>query len=318
MCLTSLLTIGAPQSYNYVGSHQPHQQYGSAPAASLKDIQAAVSLQSGPNFAVVQNQVASYVQPNSPLYQAPQPQARYLAPAVVASNAIPAAPIYEAPTLNVAFTNNQYHQQHYQQPAEAIISKRFFIHSAPEEREEEGQEKIIMVGRGRKNYNVVFIKSPTMSKHRASIKIAPAVNEEKTVIYVLAKKNDASEIDAQVHEAVTTTTRPEVYFIKYKTAEEAAHAQQTIQAQYDSLGGSTQITNEGTASVSSVIGVLDAAKQSASAAEATQLAQVEHENQFQQQLLQLQQPEQEVLTSVQSLSQDTTNNGYLPPHRYYY
>ncbi|XP_017481540.1 PREDICTED: uncharacterized protein LOC108370670 [Rhagoletis zephyria] len=154
------------------------------------------------------------------------------------------------------------------QQQQAIISKRFFIHTAPEENDEQYQEKHITIGAPRKNYNVVFIKSPHRSHKKASIKITPATNEEKTVIYVLNKKTDGTEIDAQVLEQPSVTTKPEVFFIKYKTAEEAQHAQQEIQAQYDALGGSSQVTDEGVAPVSSVIGSLgggDAAGAGASA-----------------------------------------------------
>ncbi|XP_054735906.1 pupal cuticle protein 36 [Anastrepha obliqua] len=143
-----------------------------------------------------------------------------------------------------------------QQQQPAVVSKRFFIHTAPEDADEQYQEKHITVGVPRKNYNVVFIKSPNRAHKKASIKITPAINEDKTVIYVLNKKTDGTDIDAQVLEQPAVTTKPEVFFIKYKTAEEAQHAQQEIQAQYDALGGSSQVTDEGVAPVSSVIGSL--------------------------------------------------------------
>lgn len=147
------------------------------------------------------------------------------------------------------------HQQQQQQP-QAIVSKRFFIHSAPEDAEEDVKEKHITVGVPKKNYNVVFIKSPAKSNKKTAIKISPAPTEEKTVIYVLSKKTDASDVQAEVVEHATTTAKPEVFFIKYKTNEEAAHAQEQIQAQYDALGGSSQVSDEGVAPVTSVIGAL--------------------------------------------------------------
>ncbi|XP_061386733.1 uncharacterized protein LOC133321666 [Musca vetustissima] len=153
-----------------------------------------------------------------------------------------------------SFAGHQQVQQHHQQ--QAIVSKRFFIHSAPEDVEEDTQEKHITIGVPKKNYNVVFIKSPSKSTKKTSIKISPAPTEEKTVIYVLNKKTDASDIQAEVVEHPTTTAKPEVFFIKYKTNEEAAHAQEQIQAQYDALGGSSQVSDEGVAPVSSVIGAL--------------------------------------------------------------
>ncbi|XP_067639595.1 uncharacterized protein [Eurosta solidaginis] len=139
----------------------------------------------------------------------------------------------------------------------AIVTKRFFIHTAPEDAEEAQAVKHITVGVPRKNYNVVFIKSAKGTQKKSTIKITPAINEEKTVIYVLNKKSGSTEIDTQVLEQPAVITKPEVYFIKYKTAEEARHAQKKIQAQYDSLGGNTQISDEGVGQVSSVIGSLN-------------------------------------------------------------
>ncbi|XP_061386717.1 uncharacterized protein LOC133321650 [Musca vetustissima] len=158
-----------------------------------------------------------------------------------------------------------YGQQH-QQP---LVTKRFFIHSAPEEEEVEVQHRDIVVGTPRKNFNVVFIKSATDKKQKTKIRVIPAVNEDKTVIYVLAKKTDAPQLETYVEEPATTTTKPEVFFIKYKTNEEAEHAQRSIQAEYDHLGGNTVISNEGVSPVSSVIGSLDALQQEAGTADAS-------------------------------------------------
>uniref|UniRef100_T1GP61 Uncharacterized protein n=1 Tax=Megaselia scalaris TaxID=36166 RepID=T1GP61_MEGSC len=46
------------------------------------------------------------------------------------------------------------------------------------------------------------------------------------------------------------------YGLLYKTPEEAAHAQNEIQRQYDVLGGQSQVTNEGNAPVTDVSGAL--------------------------------------------------------------
>ncbi|XP_011181903.2 double-stranded RNA-binding protein Staufen homolog [Zeugodacus cucurbitae] len=301
-----------------------------------------------------------------------QPQARYLAPTLVGGNSLEQQPQqliqqqfaqqHQVPQQLQFQQQPLQSQQHFQQQAtqqitlpeqplhqqsthfiqqqsqrvepETVISKRFYLHAAPEDDDEEVKQHHVTVGKPRKNYNVVFIKSSDKSTPKTSLKITPAVNEEKTVIYVLNKKQDAADIDTQVYEPVTTTAKPEVYFIKYKTAEEAAHAQQTIQAQYDALGGSTQVTNEGVAPVSSVIGSLDAAKQAeaeaAAAAEAVQSAPNIQADE-QQQAAQIPvvpavgaqsasvQPEEQLQVVEQSLSQGSnTNNGYLPPSRYYF
>ncbi|XP_026840039.1 uncharacterized protein LOC113564907 [Drosophila persimilis] len=160
---------------------------------------------------------------------------------------------FQQPAVHHQQQVQQVQQVQQQQQQQAIVSKRFYIHSAPEEAEDY-KERHITVGVPKRNYNVVFIKSPQRN-NKKTIKISPASNEEKTVIYVLSKKGE-SDVQAEVVEQASSTSKPEVFFIKYKTQEEAAHAQQQIQAQYDALGGSSQLTDEGVAPVTSVIGAL--------------------------------------------------------------
>jgi hypothetical protein len=148
-------------------------------------------------------------------------------------------------------------QQVVSRPQQTIVTKDIFIHSAPEENEE------VQLGKNldsnipiRKNYRIVFIKAPSQNLKitSAALKQAQAANEEKTVIYVLSKKPDVTEIQQQLSlsQAEPKVHKPEVYFIKYKTTEEAQRAQQEIQAQYDALGGSTHISDEGIAPVRQV------------------------------------------------------------------
>ncbi|XP_055384153.1 pupal cuticle protein 36a-like [Condylostylus longicornis] len=138
----------------------------------------------------------------------------------------------------------------------AIITKQFFIHSAPEEAEERGADKVLSLGPARKHYRVVFIKAPHQGVQAGRVRVITPANEEKTAIYVLSKKTDVSEIQADVQQAHSEPTKPEVHFIKYKTNEEAAHAQRTIQAQYDAIQGTSQVSDEGVAPLTSVIGAL--------------------------------------------------------------
>jgi len=64
----------------------------------------------------------------------------------------------------------------------------------------------------------------------SSLRIKQAPVEEKTIIYVLTKKPDPLDLQAAIEEiAPKQPSKPEVFFIKYKTQEEAAHAQRTIQ-----------------------------------------------------------------------------------------
>ncbi|XP_073816589.1 uncharacterized protein [Musca autumnalis] len=144
-----------------------------------------------------------------------------------------------------------------------LITKSFFIHSAPEEQGVDVQQHDIAVGTPRKNFNVVFVKAPAEKQQKVKVRVTPAVNEEKTAVYVLSKKADAPIVETLVQEAVTTTSKPEVAFIKYRTNEEAEHAQHKIQAEYDRLGGSTSVSDEGVSVVKSVIGILDSLQQGA-------------------------------------------------------
>lgn len=191
-----------------------------------------------------------------------------------------------------AVHHQQQLEQQHQQP---IVSKRFFIHSAPEDVDEEYKERHITVGVPKRNYNVVFIKSPQRSNKKTSIKISPAVNEDKTVIYVLSKKTDASDVQAEVIEQASSTSKPEVFFIKYKTNEEAAHAQQQIQAQYDALGGSSQLTDEGVAPVTSVIGALGNAEAATGAGASSAAGHA-------------------IAQSQSGAAHGQTSNAYLPPN----
>ncbi|XP_055384250.1 uncharacterized protein LOC129613928 [Condylostylus longicornis] len=142
--------------------------------------------------------------------------------------------------------SGQHHVQ--QQP---IVTKHIYIHSAPEEPDEEVYEDN-STHQQHKHYNIVFIKAPSQAVRKTAQTLANVLNEQKTIIYVLSKKNDYSEIKQAIQSIPHQPQKPEVYFIKYKTPEEAQLAQNTIQAQYDALGGTTKISDEGYAPVSAV------------------------------------------------------------------
>ncbi|XP_073816505.1 uncharacterized protein [Musca autumnalis] len=165
---------------------------------------------------------------------------------------------YDYPSQTNAATGGLY-------GAQPLITKRLFIHSAPEEHGVDVQQHDIAVGTPRKNYNVVFVKAPVEKQQKVKIRVTPAVNEEKTAVYVLSKKADAPIVETLVQEPVTTTSKPEVAFIKYRTNEEAEHVQHHIQAEYDRLGGTTSVSDEGISDVKSVIGILDSLQQGSAA-----------------------------------------------------
>ncbi|EDV90646.1 uncharacterized protein LOC6569617 [Drosophila grimshawi] len=144
-------------------------------------------------------------------------------------------------------------------PKKPIVTKNFFIHSAPEESDDEIQDELQQLSQQPRNhYNVLFVKTPAQTNRAAALNLAKSLKQEKTVVYVLAKKTSASDLQDAIADAPQHINKPEVFFIKYRTPEEALNAQRQIQSQYDALGGSSTITDEGLAPITSVVGSLDA------------------------------------------------------------
>ncbi|XP_073828505.1 uncharacterized protein [Musca autumnalis] len=137
-----------------------------------------------------------------------------------------------------------------------VVTKNFYLHTVPEEHDEQDAVRYVTIGRPQNNYRVVFIDSGSITSSKAKIVAKVAPTEEKTAVYVLSKDNHGLDVQTEVVTAAPVNNKPEVFFIKYKTPEEAIHAQHTIQAQYDALGGTSESHNEGPIPVSSVIGSL--------------------------------------------------------------
>lgn len=134
---------------------------------------------------------------------------------------------YQAPTYQQQ--QEQEVQRGFQEP---IIHKQFFTVAAPEEHENLERAKHLVIGRPQKNYRVVFIKAPSSSNANVKLSAEYAPKEEKTVIYVLSKKDNQLEVNDIATPAPTVPSKPEVFFIKYKTDAEASHAQQQIQGEF--------------------------------------------------------------------------------------
>ncbi|XP_017056885.1 alpha/beta-gliadin MM1 [Drosophila ficusphila] len=235
----------APQGYNYQ-------------AQAPQQLHSPVQLPSIPQFASLAEQ--SLLQQ---ALQAPQLQ-QVLSGGGVASSYSTSAQQQHAPVYQQQQQVAQpYHAlpqpQQLPQQQQHLVSKDIYVHVPPaEEPEERYPQPVLPPAPPRKHYRIVFIKAPTPSVSKAALRIKQAPVEEKTIIYVLTKKPDPLDLQAAIEEAAPKQpSKPEVFFIKYKTQEEAAHAQRTIQAQYDQLGGTSQVSDEGVAPVTSVIGVLD-------------------------------------------------------------
>ncbi|XP_061398478.1 keratin, type II cytoskeletal 2 epidermal-like [Musca vetustissima] len=143
---------------------------------------------------------------------------------------------------------------HFEAP---LVHKQFITVAAPEDNDSLSKSKHLVIGRPQKNYRVVFIKAPSSNNANVKLSAEYAPQEEKTVIYVLSKKDSALEVNDIATPAPTVPSKPEIFFIKYKTEAEAQHAQRQIQAEYDQIQGTSEHTDAGVAPQQSVVGILD-------------------------------------------------------------
>lgn len=128
---------------------------------------------------------------------------------------------------------NNFQQQQAQYPTPDTVTKDIYVHVAPEDAEDQQyQQPALPPPPPRKHYRIVFIKAPSQNVNKAALRIQQAPTEEKTIIYVLTKKQDPLDLQAAIQDVQPKQpSKPEVYFIKYKTQEEAQHAQRTIQGE---------------------------------------------------------------------------------------
>ncbi|XP_030573914.1 extensin [Drosophila novamexicana] len=110
-------------------------------------------------------------------------------------------------------------------PQETRVHKHIYVHVPPKDFEEEDavQPRVHHeLGPKQKHYKIVFIKAPSAPALRAPVVPPPPQNEEKTLIYVLHKKPDQEQDIVIPSPPPTKPSKPEVYFIKYKTKKEEA------------------------------------------------------------------------------------------------
>lgn len=99
----------------------------------------------------------------------------------------------------------------------SLIQKHIYVHVPPPEPEEHISQKLPQFRPAQKHYKIVFIKAPTPPTPTAANIQLPGQDEQKTLIYVLVKKPDEAEALQIQQPAPTQPSKPEVYFIKYKT-----------------------------------------------------------------------------------------------------
>lgn len=99
----------------------------------------------------------------------------------------------------------------------SLIQKHIYVHVPPPEPEEHISQKVPQFRPAQKHYKIVFIKAPTPPTPTSANIQLPGQDEQKTLIYVLVKKPDEAEALNIQQPAPTQPSKPEVYFIKYKT-----------------------------------------------------------------------------------------------------
>lgn len=104
-------------------------------------------------------------------------------------------------------------------PQAPVIHKHVYVHVPPPEPVYYAPKKSLPPPPPpQKHYKIVFIKAPTPPPPTVpDIPALPPPDEQKTLIYVLVKKpEEAPEITIPTP-APTKPSKPEVYFIRYKT-----------------------------------------------------------------------------------------------------
>ncbi|XP_011882876.1 PREDICTED: extensin-like [Vollenhovia emeryi] len=102
-----------------------------------------------------------------------------------------------------------------------VIHKHVYVHVPPPEAPEYKPPKHYPQQQPQKHYKIVFIKAPTPPTPTApQLPPLPQPDEEKTLIYVLVKKPEEAPEIVLPTQAPTQPSKPEVYFIRYKTQKE--------------------------------------------------------------------------------------------------
>lgn len=99
----------------------------------------------------------------------------------------------------------------------SLIQKHIYVHVPPPEPAEVVTQQLPQFRPAQKHFKIVFIKAPTPPTPQAASIQLPGQDEQKTLIYVLVKKPDEAEALNIQQPAPTQPSKPEVYFIKYKT-----------------------------------------------------------------------------------------------------
>ncbi|CAL8127267.1 unnamed protein product [Orchesella dallaii] len=99
------------------------------------------------------------------------------------------------------------------------VRKFVTIHIPPTHFDEpQQQSNVIRVdGMPKKHINIIFVKLPSLLSSKKTEVILPDPPQYKNIVYVLLKKQDPSNNIRIVRPEPIQPTKPEVYFIQYKT-----------------------------------------------------------------------------------------------------
>lgn len=115
------------------------------------------------------------------------------------------------------------------------IQRHIYVYTAPQE-EETFHRQQISTGQAQKHYKIIFIKTPAPASYNAPSIQALAQNQEKTLIYVLSKRpEDIGDISVPTA-TPTQPSKPEVYFIRYKTQNTASTGTQNVGTSTGDIG----------------------------------------------------------------------------------
>ncbi|XP_046487801.1 uncharacterized protein [Neodiprion pinetum] len=161
----------------------------------------------------------------------PEPPS-YLPPSSFGSSSSYGAP---APSLPSASYGSPVIQESYGPPAQqAVIHKHVYVHVPPPEAPEyKAPKPVHQPPPPQKHYKIVFIKAPTPPTPTAPVlPPLPPQDEEKTLIYVLVKKPEEAPEVVLPTQQPTQPSKPEVYFIRYKTQKEQGGYPASVGSEY--------------------------------------------------------------------------------------
>ncbi|XP_055588243.1 uncharacterized protein LOC129740562 [Uranotaenia lowii] len=105
-------------------------------------------------------------------------------------------------------------------PPQKLITKNVYVHVPPEEPTEIIKSPVLEAPIAKKHYKIIFIKAPAPPAPIQHHIPPQPQDEHKTLVYVLVKKpEDPAPLEIPQPEP-TEPSKPEVYFIKYKSNEQ--------------------------------------------------------------------------------------------------